>query len=107
MITRLIGQPQLGLGVQALTVRRLQVRRQQHTRTGAPGTEQGDRQLRGILQVHGQAAHIASLQPTGQLQRLLLHLAEQQRGGIGYPPRFAGSQQFTQGDPAHVRPLTR
>ncbi len=89
VITRLIGQPQLGLGVQALTVRRLQVRRQQHARAGAPGTEQGDRQLRGIIQVHGQAAHIASLQPTGQLQRLLLHLAERQRGGIGYLPRFA------------------
>ncbi|MOA40725.1 hypothetical protein D3C78_1626240 [compost metagenome] len=49
---------------------RLQVGRQHHGDAGAPGAEQGDGQLGGIVEMHGDAPHAACLQAAGQGQAL-------------------------------------
>ena len=63
----------------ALAVLCLCIGRQQHGCAGAPGTEQGDGQLAGILQVQRHALHTARLQGAGQAQGALLQLGVVER----------------------------
>jgi hypothetical protein len=72
-------QPQIGLRAQALAALCLGIGRQQHGYAGAPGTEQGDGQLAGILQVQRHALHTARLQGAGQAQGALLQLGVVER----------------------------
>ncbi|MNI88153.1 hypothetical protein D3C73_1454190 [compost metagenome] len=65
-VAGLISQPQVDLIRPALTSLRLQVRRQQHADSGTPGAQQRDRQLGGILEVHGHLPYSPGFQAGSQ-----------------------------------------
>lgn len=61
-VVRLIGQPQVDLVRPALPGLGLQVGGQQHADSGAPGAEQGYRQVSGVFQIYGNVLYTLGLQ---------------------------------------------
>ncbi|MNY06200.1 hypothetical protein D3C86_1389470 [compost metagenome] len=106
-VVRLIGQPYVDVFRPALASLRLQVRRQQHADPGTPGAEQGNRQVGGILKVHGHLPDTPGLQAGGQAQRQFAQSGVIQcRTGRDGAVRLSLEQQVLKFYPIHGWPRT-
>ena len=107
-IAGLVGQPQVDVARPALPGLRLQVGGQQHAHPGPPGAEQGNRQVGGVFQVHGNALHALGLQMGRQAQGLFAQLGMVQRRNVGHGSgRWRLEQQLLKFDPLHGWPRSR
>ncbi|MNF98863.1 hypothetical protein D3C84_817380 [compost metagenome] len=104
----LICQPQIDFARPALARLGLQVGRQQYADPGTPGAKQGNRQVGGVFQMHGNALHTLRLQAGGQAQGLFAQLCViQHRLGRHGAFRLSLEQQVLKFYPIHGWPRTR
>ena len=101
-----IVQPQVTLRTHALAGLCLCVGRQQYGNPGAPGGQQGNGQLSGIVEVQRQALYATALQLSRQLQGVLAQLGLIQIRGY-CAPWVGFEQQVLKGQPVHSCLLTR